>query len=661
MLVFIFSALSQTSWVMNINIETADTTVFKRSYGIAEGATDGYDILNDIPLFISEDDTSTYFPISATFINALSTDIRNSRVSSHIWSLCFQNMPYSIVNWSSDSIPESGSFEISFHHSDSTPSTWINMRDVSAVAVPSDYQIALKWLIPLGEDTISPYVTAWNPSNGSSGIPRETNVYCEVKDAGTGVDEGTIEILVNGLGVTWLSTIDTIDGGFSILYDPPIDFGWNSVVSVVVSAYDSETPANFVSDTVFWRTITDSMSRTIDGIVGTGDPISPIENAIVEISDFVDTTDITGYYSISNISDGYYTLSASADGYATKTIFINISNDTTVQIILDILPSPEVLLIDYDSGVKPFISGIDSIGEDDIIADLLESTGYSFIRTSENPSLSEYRLDDFRFVILVTPVRDSDSHGIIPESDLNILSNWLEADGRILWIAPDAGIDYYEGGTSARNFYNLFGSIYSSDGRPSNPIGNVINLSGEARWFYLTVNAEYAINSLADNYIDEFNPIDESTYVALSSQSTLPEPISATGRVMFRDLPRYRSILSSILFGGIEDGFFPNNKTSIFRGCMNFLSNEFSVNEVPIIPESYIIQAFPNPFNSKIRIKGFEIGKKLVIIDLSGRIIEKIEVCQETISWTPGENILSGVYLICEVDSNRSTKIVYMK
>ncbi|MCK5832314.1 T9SS type A sorting domain-containing protein [bacterium] len=649
------------NWTMRFTIEAMDSAIFLRSFGVADGASNGYDILNDIPAFVSPDDTTVFFPVTGTFVTALSTDIRNSRVSSHIWDVRFQNMPFSTVTWFTDSLPLEGVFEIAPYHPDSTPSHWVDMRVASATAVPSGFQAAIKWSIPMGEDTIPPYVAAWSPADGSTGNLRETNIYCEVFDDGSGVDEGTIELIVNGMGVTWLSTIDTIAGGFSLSYDPFTDFGWGEEVQVILNAFDLETPVNSIADTIVWWTIMDSLAHTVTGTVGTGDPFVPIEGAEISLAEKFDTTNSAGYFHIDSISDGFYNLRVSAEGYSTNTTFINIVSDTVLHIVLEETPPPEVLLIDYDSGIHPFIDGGDTLGEDDVIAELLTNNDYSYIRTEQNPDIAAYRLDEYKYVVLITPVRTDGSRVIIPDGDLDLLASWLEDDGRLLWIAPDAGPDYAGGSASSGAFYDLFGAIYESDGRSAEPTGNVATLSGEPEWFFLSVDADYCLNSPADNYIDEFSPADDSTYIALASQDSEPEPILATGRVMFRDLPRYRTVLSSILFGGIDDGFFPNNKSSIFRACMDFLSNEYGVDEAITRPKTQELVAYPNPFNSAVTINGLSEGGSAEIYDLSGRLIERIDRTEINTLWNPELKTSSGIYLIKEIGSNRTVRVLLIR
>jgi len=660
LLLAISAIFAQTEWTVSFTVETSDSSVFVRGFGVADGASDGYDILNDIPVFVGADDTLAFFPVSGAFVTALSTDIRSALAAEHEWELAFQNMPFSSVNWTLDSLPTGGTFEVSVCHPDSTPDSWSDMRVTIGATVDEGMQVRFRWSIPTGEDSIPPFVTSWSPSDGSVGVLRETDIYCEVHDDDSGVDIGSISLDVNGIGVTWLAEIDSIAGGFSVSYNPPLDFGFEAEVTVILSANDLETPANFMSDTVIWWTAADSLSHTVVGTVGTGDPLVPIEGAVVTLAGKADSTDADGYFTIDSVSDGMFTIQASAEGYDNTNAFIGVYSDTTVVLVLDPSEPPEVLLIDYDSGITPFFDGADSVGEDVIVADLLESTGYSYVKTAQNPNIDTLRFSDYQYIIVITPVRTAGSHAIIPATSLDLLAAWLEDDGRLLWIAPDAGTDY-----AGADFFDLFGSVFESGGRPAEPTGNVAALYGEPKWFFLTVNADYDNNSPADNYLDEFSPADSNTHAALASQDSAPPPSVATGRVMFRDVPEYRAVLSSILFGGIEDGFFPNNKTTIFRACMDFLSNEYGVDEAPLKPSDMAIFAYPNPFNSTVSIVGLttpvDVVSVIEIFDVSGRSIARFTTQSTTAEWSPDGSVGSGLYLIRESSTGRTCRAIYLR
>ncbi|RKZ29215.1 hypothetical protein DRQ36_09120 [bacterium] len=664
-IILIFPALlfGQTEWTVELTVETVDTSLFLRGFGIADGATDGYDVLFDMPLFMAPEDTTVFFPVDGGWVDALSYDIRSNRVSNHTWNLVFQNMLFGTANWFSDSLPPDGDFRASVYHPDSTPDIWYDMRIVPALPVPAGRCLAFHWEISPGGDTIPPFVTAWNPTDGATDVPRETDIYCEVYDDSTGVDESSISLEVNGIDVTLLADIAPITDGFSVTYDPLLDFGWETEVTVVLSALDLETPSNFGSDTVVWTTIEDSLGYTVAGTVGTGDPWVPVAGAIVNLAGKVDTTGISGYFWFDSISESSYTIAASATGYETAYRWVWVHSDTNINITLNISAPPEVLIIDYDSGWD-YEDDTDTDGEETRIANLLEYLGYSVEVTGENPDIDSIDLDAYEFVVLLTPARDSVWHAVIPDIDLNALASWLAADGRILWLAPDAGPDYALGSAAASNFFDMFGAVYESDGRAAIPYGNVAWLYGDGRDFLMDVYVPYLLLSPADNFIDEFSAAESTAYVAMWSQDSLPSPIAATGRMIFYDSMTYRTVLTSVFFGAIEGSVFPNTSSNILRACMDYLEIPAGVREKTQKPEFVRLKAYPNPFNSTVNIRvsglGFRVSG-IEIFDIGGRKVWRSKAPAVEFIWQPENSLSTGVYLIRETSSGATAKLLYLK
>jgi hypothetical protein len=93
-------------------------------------------------------------------------------------------------------------------------------------------------------DRTPPYVTNHNPQPDSS-ANRETSIYAEVKDDGTGVDLNSLQMSVEGSIVSPLIT--SISGGYALTYNPPDKFLPDQVVDVIISAKDLSTPPNIIS------------------------------------------------------------------------------------------------------------------------------------------------------------------------------------------------------------------------------------------------------------------------------------------------------------------------------------------------------------------------------------------------------------------------------
>ncbi|MBN2544132.1 T9SS type A sorting domain-containing protein [bacterium] len=682
--VLMMSAYGQEEWEVTLEVDGGESLVFERIFGIADGATDGYDVLHDMPIFFGGEDPMVYFPEDVPVISGLSTDLRDNRLGRHTWNLVFQNMPAAAVSWEAESLPEEGAFELGIILPDSMPGEWQDMRLLSSAEVPAGEEILLRWTAPAGDDTIPPYVTAWSPSDGAAGVPRETDIYCEVRDDFSGVDEGTIDLIVDGINVGFLTSIDSIEGGYSVSYDPPLDFGWDANVEVVLNALDLADPSNRVSDTMRFTTISDSVFHRIDGYVQTGDPPDGVVGAIVTLTDFisidlVDTTEDRGYFDFGNFNTLAATITASADGYDPSTVWLYVDSDTTVMISLSEAAPPEVLVIDYDSGLEPHYNEGESeyYGEEVVITDLLNSAGYRYELTEQNPDITSLPLDAFKFVVLITPARTDGSHEVISNAELNALINWLQNHNRMLWIAPDGGADYANGTAVGAEFYSLFGAVYESDGRAAEPSGNVGRIYGAGGDFFFDVDMEYMVNSPADNYIDEISAVDDSSKVVLESDEE-PTPLEAPGRMVWNEREVRRTVLCTVLFGGMVDAFFPNTALNIMRNSMGFLEEQVAVDEQPIKPDKLELIAYPNPFNGAISIEiasggmFHEAPVQLEIFDINGRLVGQSPItplneggsyCFRTFSWSPDESTPTGIYLMRAKIGNQtvSKKVLYLK
>lgn len=86
------------------------------------------------------------------------------------------------------------------------------------------------------EDYIPPSVITTSPTCGSTGVPKDVDIYAVIKDVGTGVNSDTIELVLDGIPV--IPTLYTVSGGYSLLYHPAIKFNSGAEVSMNISALD---------------------------------------------------------------------------------------------------------------------------------------------------------------------------------------------------------------------------------------------------------------------------------------------------------------------------------------------------------------------------------------------------------------------------------------
>ena len=85
-------------------------------------------------------------------------------------------------------------------------------------------------------DTQPPFTSAKSPFSGATNAPIDTNIVLHVKDLGSGVNQSTIVMTVEGVTVT--PTITGTPADYTVIYDPPTNFGYQQQVDVTVRASD---------------------------------------------------------------------------------------------------------------------------------------------------------------------------------------------------------------------------------------------------------------------------------------------------------------------------------------------------------------------------------------------------------------------------------------
>ena len=85
-------------------------------------------------------------------------------------------------------------------------------------------------------DTTPPAISGFSPAQNAVGVPVNSNIVVHVTDSGKGVNQSSITMTVNGQQVNPGITGTASD--YTVSYDPPSDFGYNSVVTVTINASD---------------------------------------------------------------------------------------------------------------------------------------------------------------------------------------------------------------------------------------------------------------------------------------------------------------------------------------------------------------------------------------------------------------------------------------
>jgi hypothetical protein len=103
------------------------------------------------------------------------------------------------------------------------------------------------------QDTTPPYTAGPNPTKGTTGVAKDTNIVVHVKDDGDGVDQSSIVMTVEGNTVS--PTITGTAADYTLSYDPPTDFDYEQVVNVTVDAQDLASPPNVMMQDSYSFTI----------------------------------------------------------------------------------------------------------------------------------------------------------------------------------------------------------------------------------------------------------------------------------------------------------------------------------------------------------------------------------------------------------------------
>lgn len=88
------------------------------------------------------------------------------------------------------------------------------------------------------DDATPPFVQNADPYDGQEFVPLNTNIFLEIADAGSGVDQNTIYLEINSVPVQPVITALDTENGFSLFFDPE-DFGYQEDVLILVQASDN--------------------------------------------------------------------------------------------------------------------------------------------------------------------------------------------------------------------------------------------------------------------------------------------------------------------------------------------------------------------------------------------------------------------------------------
>ncbi len=144
---------------------------------------------------------------------------------------------------------------------------------------------------------------------------------------------------------------------------------------------------------------------------------------------------------------------------------------------------------------------------------------------------------------------------------------------------------------------------------------------------------------------------------------TIPIPFGAFIRgkepgELFMCHIEYNEIPMEGIFGGTIRICHTDNYGENFN-CLTHSAESTKIFEGVSKSPAIEIKAFPNPFNSVVTIKANE-PTRIQIISTTGRCIFDSDKISSSFKWKP-EDISSSIYLIKDVESNITKKIIYIR
>lgn len=130
-----------------------------------------------------------------------------------------------------------------FHH-DSLIYVFIQIYDIA----PFPNRITTNYWFSVIPDYKAPYLENLNPSREQDNVAIDTDVYFEIKDAGSGIDIDSLEVYINSRVVTPTSIIKVSDHHYKVTYNPTTNFFYGKRIAVGVVVKDLSDNDNWLND-----------------------------------------------------------------------------------------------------------------------------------------------------------------------------------------------------------------------------------------------------------------------------------------------------------------------------------------------------------------------------------------------------------------------------
>ena len=175
-------------------------------------------------------------------------------------------------------------------------------------------------------DITPPYTDGHNPAKGATDVPLDTNIVVHVSDNGTGVDQSTIVMAVEGSVVTPGITGDKYD--YTLTYDPTNDFDHGQVVDVTVNASDLNGTPNVMTTDSYLFTIQELEPSTpflitdwVNNSAG-----SPVNNPLVNVTN-TNTSEV--FTAEATADSNYYQILVSSEDISAGNVLHFYASDSS--------------------------------------------------------------------------------------------------------------------------------------------------------------------------------------------------------------------------------------------------------------------------------------------------------------------------------------------
>ncbi|MCR4416595.1 MAG: T9SS type A sorting domain-containing protein [Ignavibacteria bacterium] len=245
-------------------------------------------------------------------------------------------------------------------------------------------------------------------------------------------------------------------------------------------------------------------------------------------------------------------------------------------------------------------------------------------------------------------------------NEQNIIKNYLRNGGKLFVTGSEIGYDLFENGsTSDRDFYtNYLRANYVTDNSGS------LTVYGDSNSVFAGLNFNYGLVSYGSPYNEDYpDAIDTIN----GSQVLLRYANNKIAGIGYKGLVPQGTKVCNLVYIGFpfETIIGEQNRRNLMTAFLNYFGFTTSVEEIKIQEKDFhLFQNFPNPFNSRTKIRFYlkeNANVTIQVYDLIGRLIETIENKNFTaglheIDWD-ASNLSSGIYYI-NLKSNADNKFI---